>query len=130
MITRIAWLVVLLHVLIATIHGIAHMKLGITLSAFQSAYVLLVITLAPILAGILLWARRVRPGFVMLVLSMAGSLVFGVYWHYVAESPDNVSHLHEGTLQSLFRLTALLLVVSEVCGVVAGLWGIQKDQKS
>jgi hypothetical protein len=36
-------------------------------------------------------------GFVILTLSMAGSLVFGLYWHYLAESPDNVFHLHEGT---------------------------------
>ena len=127
--TRIAWLVVLLHALIATVHGIAHQRLEITLNAFQSVYVVLIITIAPVLAAVLLWTRRTRSGFVLLALSMAGSLAFGVYWHYLAESPDNVFHLHEGTLQSLFRATALLLVVSELCGVVVGLWGL-KDQKS
>ena len=129
MVVRLAWLIVLLHVVISTVHGIAHMRLGITLNAFQSAYVLLVITLAPILAAVLLLVRRIRPGFILLALSMAGSLVFGIYWHYLAESPDNVAHLHEGTLPALFRATALLLVVSEVGGVVIGLWGSLKDQK-
>lgn len=124
---RIALLVVLLHALIATVHGVAHHRLEITLNAFQSAYVVLVITLGPILAAVLLWARRIRPGFVILTLSMAGSLVFGLYWHYLAESPDNVFHLHEGTLQSWFSSTALLLAVSEICGVVVGLWGILKE---
>jgi hypothetical protein len=130
MLNRLAWLIILLHLLISTVHGIAHLRLGITLNTFQSTYVLLVITLAPILAAVLLWARRVRAGFVLLALSMAGSLVFGLYWHYVAESPDNVFHLHEGTLQYLFRSTALLLAVSEMCGVVAGLWGVVRAQKS
>ena len=129
MLTRIAWLIILLHALVATVHGIAHLRLEITLNAFQSAYVLLVITLAPVAAALLLWARRMRPGFVVLALSMAGSLVFGVYWHYVADSPDNVFHLHEGTLQSVFRSTALVLMVSEACGVVVGILGMLKDQK-
>ena len=128
MLNRLAWLIILLHFLISTVHGMAHLRLGITLSTFQSTYVLLVITLAPILAAVLLWARRVRGGFFLLALSMAGSLVFGLYWHYVAESPDNVFHLHEGTLQSLFRSTALLLAVSEACGVVLGLWGVVRAQ--
>jgi hypothetical protein len=57
-------------------------------------------------------------------------LAFGLYWHYMAESPDNVFHLHEGALQSLFSTTALLLVASEVCGVLVGCWGILKSQKS
>ena len=127
MLTRIAWLVVLLHLIIATVHGFAHRQLGITLDAFQSAYVLVVITVAPIFGGVLLWARRVRSGFAVLALSLTGSVVFGVYWHYLAQSPDNVLHLHEGALQSLFSLTAALLVVSEVSGVVVGLWGMKRS---
>ena len=130
MLIRIAWLIVLLHGVIAVVHGLAHQRLEIALNTFQSAYVLLVITIAPLVAAILLWTRQVRAGFVVLALSMAGSLVFGVYWHYLAASPDNVFHLHEGTLQSLFSSTALFLVVSEVCGVVVGFWGMLKDRES
>jgi hypothetical protein len=130
MTTRIAWIIVLLHALVSTAHGFAHYGLGITLSAFQSAYVLVVISLAPLLAAGLLWARRARPGFVILVLSMAASLVFGFYWHYVAVSPDNVFHLHDGNLQTLFRSTALLLMVSEASGVAVGLWGLLGKQRA
>lgn len=124
MATRIAWLVVLLHALISGAHGFAHYGLGIYLSPLQSAYVLVVISLGPILAAALLWVKRSRSGFLCLVLSMAGSLLFGFYWHYVAVSPDNVFHLHEGSLQTLFCFTAALLMVSEVSGVAVGVWGL------
>ena len=129
--TRIAWLIVLLHALVSAAHGFAHYGLEINLSAFQSAYVIVIITVAPVLAAVILWARRARLGFVILMLSMAGSLVFGFYWHYVAVSPDNVFHLHNGNLQTVFRSTAALLMVSEAGGVAVGVWGLvvgQPDQ--
>ena len=128
MATRIAWLIVLLHALVSVAHGLAHYGLGINLSSFQSAYVILIISLAPLLAAALLWARRARLGFVILMLSMAGSLVFGLYWHYVAVSPDNVFHLHNGNLQTLFRSTAALLMVSEASGVAVGVGGLVARQ--
>ena len=128
MTTRIAWLIVLLHALVSTAHGFAHYGLGINLSAFQSAYVILIISLAPLLAAALLWSRRARLGFVILMLSMAGSLVFGFYWHFVAVSPDNVFHLHNGNLQTLFRSTAALLLVSEASGFAVGVWGLIAGQ--
>lgn len=124
MATRIAWLIVLAHTLISAAHGLFHFRLGIYLSALQSAYVLIVISLGPILAAALLWLRRARPGFLCLFLSMGGALVFGFYWHYVAVSPDNVFQMHEGNLQTLFRFSAALLVLSEVIGVAVGLWGL------
>jgi hypothetical protein len=40
--------------------------------------------------------------------------------------PDHVSHLPEGRLQGLFRLTALLLVFTEAFGTVVGVWGLTK----
>jgi hypothetical protein len=130
MATRVAWVIVLLHALVSAAHGFAHYGLGITLSTFQSAYVLIVITIGPILAAALLWAKRTHAGFLSLIFSMVGSLVFGLYWHYVAMSPDNVFHLHEGNLQTLFRSTAALLMVSEVCGVAVGLWGLAVKVRS
>ena len=53
---------------------------------------------------------------------MVGSLVFGFLYHYIIISPDHVSHLPPGTAQGMFRLTAVLLIVTEALGVlVAGL---------
>jgi hypothetical protein len=56
---------------------------------------------------------------------MAGSLIFGLYYHYVALSADHVSQLPLGAAQGLFRLTALLLVAAETFGLVVGLFGLQ-----
>ncbi len=56
---------------------------------------------------------------------MAGSLIFGVYYHFVAVSADHVSHLPPGEAQGLFRLTALLLAATETFGLAFGLLGLQ-----
>jgi hypothetical protein len=59
---------------------------------------------------------------------MAGSLIFGVAYHYVVISPDHVSHIPPGDAQGLFRTTALLLVLTELFGVVVGLWALRESR--
>jgi hypothetical protein len=49
---------------------------------------------------------------------MLGSLLFGVYHHYVAVSPDHVAHLPPGESQPLFRATAALMACIQAGGVV------------
>jgi hypothetical protein len=126
MIRRVGLAAVVVHALIAVAHGIAHAELGVALSAFQTGYVVVVIGVAPVVASVLLWTRLARPGWLLLAVAMAAALVFGIYWHYVAVSPDHVSHLPEGGLQGLFRLTALLLVFAEAFGTAVGFWGLTK----
>ena len=118
---------VLAHLVVSIIHGRAHEGLGVGLSSWQNMYVLIVIVIAPPIAMLLIWTRLARPGLVLLVISMAGSLIFGVVYHYIVISPDHVSHLPPGDAQGLFRMTALLLVVTELSGVVVGLWGLRKS---
>ncbi len=122
-IARLGLMVVLAHLLVMLAHNAAHDELGVELSALQLGYATLVILLAPIGALILLFTRWARLGAILLAAAMAGALVFGVYWHYVAVSPDHVSHLPAGDAQGLFRLTALGLAAVEAVGVVVGLWG-------
>ena len=116
---------VLAHLLISLFHGYAHTRLGVGLSTWQNWYVLIVITVAPIAALILIWTRHRRPGFLLLSLSMTGSLIFGAYYHYVEISLDHVSHLPPGDAQGLFRLTALLLIVTEALILVASVLGLR-----
>ena len=120
---------VLAHLVVSIVHGHAHESLAVGLSSWQNTYVMIVIVLAPLVAMVLSWTRYARPGLVLLVISMAGSLIFGVAYHYVVISPDHVSHLPPGDAQGLFRTTALLLVLTELFGVVVGLWGLRKTQK-
>ena len=119
---------VLAHLVVSIIHGRAHEGLAVGLSSWQNMYVLIVIVIAPLIAMLLIWTRLARAGLVLLVISMAGSLIFGVVYHYIVISPDHVSHLPPGEAQGLFRTTALLLVLTELFGLLVGLWGLRKTQ--
>ena len=119
---------VLAHLVVSIVHGRAHESLAVGLSSWQNTYVLTVIVIAPLVAMALIWTRYARIGLLLLVISMAGSLIFGIVYHYVVISPDHVSHLPPGDAQGLFRTTALLLVLTELLGLMVGLWGLRKTQ--
>jgi hypothetical protein len=112
--------VVLAHGIVATVHGLAHQHLAIDLTAPQKVFVLVVITLAPLVSMLLLWTRLRRVGAVLLLLSMLGSLVFGVVNHFLIVSPDHVQHLARGDWRFPFQLTAALLVITEGLGCWVG----------
>ncbi len=90
---------VLAHLVVSIVHGRAHESLGVGLSSWQNTYVLTVIVISPLVAMVLIWTRYARTGLLLLVISMAGSLIFGVVHHYVMISPDHVSHLPPGAAQ-------------------------------
>src|SRR5690349_1394442 len=110
--------VVLAHLVVNILHGQAHTRLSVGLSVWQQAYVIAVILLAPLVALALVFTRYGRAGLWLLFVSMAGSLIFGACYHYVIISPDHVAHLPPGDARGLFRLTALLLLITEALGVV------------
>jgi hypothetical protein len=120
---------VLAHLAVVLLHGRAHDNLTVGLSDWQNVYVLLVIVIAPPIAMLLVWTRLATLGLWVLVLSMAGSLIFGLIYHYVIVSPDHVSHLPPGDAQGLFRITAVLLILTELFGVVVGLWGLRRNTR-
>jgi hypothetical protein len=122
----LATIAVLAHLLVSLVHGYAHNQLGVGLSAWQNSYVLIVITLGPLIALALVWMRRTRVGFALLAISMAGSLIFGGYFHYIGISPDHVSHLPPGDAQGMFRVTAVLLLATELFGAIVGVLGMRK----
>ena len=122
----LATVAVLAHLVVSLVHGYAHTQLGVGLSTWQNYYVMIVITLAPIVALALVWTRQERIGFIVLTLSMIGSFVFGGYFHYVGISPDHVSHLPPGDAQGMFRVTAALLLATELFGAIVGVVGMRK----
>jgi hypothetical protein len=126
MVRWVSTIAVLAHFVVGFFHGGAHSSLRVELNAWQRVYVIAVITIAPLIAMLLVWTRYVRAGLVLLALSMLGSLIFGIYFHYIFISPDHVSHLPPGDAQGMFRATALLLVLTELFGVIAGLWGLRR----
>ncbi len=124
---------VIAHAAVATLHGAAHQTLGVELSTSQSLFVIVVIAVAPVLAGLLLWKKHGTAGAVMLAISMAGSLVFGVYNHFVTLSPDHVSHvaaMSNSAWVTVFQATALLLPLTELAGTVVGLLLLKRASAS
>ena len=120
---------VLAHLVVNILHGRAHEALGVGLNTFQNVYVITVILIAPLIAMLLLWTRYARMGLVLLVISMAGSLIFGAIYHYVVVSSDHVSHLPPGDAQGMFRTTALLLILTELFGVIVGVLGLRSKRE-
>jgi hypothetical protein len=109
---------VIAHLIVNLLHGRAHTELGVGLTSFQQFYVIAVILLAPLIALLLSWTRYARASLWLLLASMLGSLIFGACYHYIIVSSDHVAHLPPGAARGLFRVTALLLLITEAAGVV------------
>jgi hypothetical protein len=122
-------IVVLAHLAVNILHGQAHTRLGVGLSAWQQAYVIAVILLAPLVALALVFTRYARTGLWLLLASMLGSLIFGACYHYVVISPDHVAHLPAGDARGLFRITALLLLLTEALAVAVAGIGLRTPPK-
>jgi predicted membrane protein len=115
-------IIVVAHLIVNVLHGQAHTSLGVGLSSWQQLFVIVVILLAPLVALVLSLTRYVRTGLWLLLISMLGAFVFGAFYHYVIISPDHVAHLPIGDARGLFRVTAVLLLITEAIGVaLAGL---------
>jgi len=112
---------VLAHLAVSVGHGIAHRALHIDLSSGEQLYVVVVITICPLIAMALLWTRWKRAGAALLAGAMLGSLVFGAWKHFAAGGPDRVTEVAPRTMGSLFQVTAVLLAITEAAGVWPGL---------
>ena len=122
---RAGVIIIALHFLVSLVHGAAHNSLHIDMELWQTVYILVVITIAPIVAGVLLW-RRARIGFFLLMCSMLGALMFGGYYHFIAAGIDNVASVGSHAWGPVFRVTAVLLGVTEATGVLTGVVGLLK----
>ncbi len=118
-------LIVLVHMVVLFGHGAAHSHLHIEPSHWQRAFIAIVIFAVPVLAALLLWTRRQTEGVVVLGLSLAGSLVFGLYYHFVAAGIDRVFNPTHTPWRGWFRITAVLLALVEATGCA---WCILTDK--
>ncbi len=116
--------VVLVHLSISIVHGSAHQGAMVTLTTFGNIYVLVVITLAPLVAAALLFTRWAKAGAFLLAISMLGSFAFGVWYHFLSATNDNVSEVH-GPWRSTFLWTAVALALVELLGAVIGVWAFK-----
>ena len=115
----VALALVLVHLLVSTVHGWAHQAAMVALTTFGYVYVVVVITLMPFLAAVLLFTRKKKMGALLLALSMFGSFIFGFWYHFLSHTSDNVTQVH-GPSHSTFLWTAIALAVIELAGTVVG----------
>jgi hypothetical protein len=113
-------LIVLAHTAVAAVHGTAHTRAHVPLSAAATVFVFAVILAGPIIGLALTWWAE-RFGAWVVALTMAAALVFGVVNHFVLDSPDYVANVDPQS-RSLFTITAVLLAITEALGFVLGIW--------
>jgi hypothetical protein len=116
--TRTLAAVVLIHLGISLIHGRAHAGAQVPLPMAGTLFVYIVILAGPLI-GLMASAWTPRAGALIVAVSMAGALIFGLINHFIISGADHVAHV-AAEWRTLFGITAALLVVSEAIGVLVG----------
>lgn len=117
---QILAIAVLGHLAVTFVHGAAHAGAHVPMSIAAGIFIYAVIEAGP-LAGLWLARSRPRAGGWLVAATMAAALVFGLVNHFVISSPDHVNHV-DVQWRMLFASTAVLLVITEGIGTIAGAW--------
>lgn len=109
-------IIVVMHIIVNVMHGLAHEKIPVATSVLQDLFIAIVVFPIPIIAAILLWTQFYRIGSWLLLGSTAGTLLFGIYNHYIVISPDHVSQVSFTGWGVIFQVTAFLLLIVDGFG--------------
>jgi hypothetical protein len=127
-----ALIVVAIHFVVVVLHSIAHQVLPVNASSAQLAFIVPVIVVAPVVAAIML-PKFEKAAMVLLTASMLGSFLFGVYYHFIADTIDHVAHVaHREPLfwSQMFQITSYLLAITEAAGLVVGLLSLLRQKQT
>lgn len=113
---------VLLHLVVASVHGFSHHRLGVDLETWQQFFVATIVVAGPLTALAVMWVFRLRLGTILLATSMAGSSAFGVCYHFLLPTPDNIFSLQQSGCGHWFTITAVLLAIIETACCVWCVW--------
>lgn len=113
---NVATWIVVFHIVIVALHGLAHAKTQVMLSPSGNAFVIGVVVIAPMVAVLLLRTRLGPFGALLLFGSLFGAFLFGVYNHVLAPGADQLPSIPPGPWQAPFRWTAVLLAIVEGAG--------------
>jgi hypothetical protein len=108
--------IIVLHLVVNVLHGSAHFHYEIPMAMWQKTFIQVVIFAAPLVAGVLIWTHRLRAGAWLLLVSMTGALIFGVYFHFLLVGPDHISSVSMEGWGLLFLATAFFLACIEAWG--------------
>jgi hypothetical protein len=123
--------IVAIHFVVVVLHSIAHQLLPVQATPAQLAFILPVIVVAPLVAAVML-TKFEKAGMVLLTASMLGSFLFGIYYHFAADTIDHVAHVaHREPLfwSQMFLITSYLLAISEAAGAAVGLISLLRQKQ-
>jgi hypothetical protein len=110
------------HFAVLVAHGSAHSHLSIGVNTWQKAFITIIIFVVPLVATMMLWSRWRKLGVMLLGLSLAGSLIFRVSYHFAVAGPDNALGHYHSPWGSAFLVTAILLALTEAAGIFWCIW--------
>jgi hypothetical protein len=116
-----ATFVVLAHAGVVFWHLVLVAKITPGLTDHQVLAATIAINSVPVVALVLLWARFLRLGGILLFLPLAVGLVIGGKEHFVTPGPLNVFYMAPTPWVLPFRVTAALLAVLEALGCWIGI---------
>jgi uncharacterized membrane protein len=118
---RFAVIIIVTHCGAALLHGAAHGALGVTAGGPGGLLVVAVaVYVGPLVALAALLGGRGAAGAIVLSVSMAAALGYGVMFHYVLHTADHVAYAPPGLWGDVFRSTAAIIALLEACGLAAG----------
>ena len=121
-----------IHFAVVVLHSIAHNVLPVQATPAQLAFILPVIIVAPLIAGVIL-IKFEKAGMILLAATMLGSLIFGIYYHFIADTIDHVAHVaHREPLfwSQMFVVTSYVLAITEAAGAAVGLISLLRQKQS
>lgn len=113
-------LAVVVHFLLAGWHGYSHQMVPVPVSGGQTTFVVIVIIGLPLVGAGLTYTRLQTQGAMLVCLSMIASFLFGLVYHFIHVSVDNVAAVPPGPWRGAFVSSAILVALSEALGAVAG----------
>ncbi|QBD74543.1 hypothetical protein EPA93_00455 [Ktedonosporobacter rubrisoli] len=109
------------------LHGVAHLVAGAPLTPLPPDLTWLGLTielffsLAPLVALVLLYTRRIRWGAALLCLSMLIALLWGFGAHFMSSTGDNVMAHATSPAGPAFLITSVLIFIVPWAGLIIGI---------
>ena len=113
-------IIAVVHLAVQALHAYSHIVAGVPNTALQQVFILVVVTIGPVVAAVVAVRSHLRLGAGLFAGSMLASFVFGYLLHFVMDTPDlhsNVGGEHAG----IFFHSALSLALIEFVGFGYGL---------
>lgn len=108
--------------LLTFLHGTAHQALQIPMGPWQSAFILSVIVIAPLLCLAALWTPYRCIAAQWAAISLTAGFAFGAFFHFGPQNPDHVMLAPQNSGGSLFVVTAALLLVVDAASAAVCAW--------